>query len=236
MRARALLFDKDGTLFDFQKTWAPWVGRVVEILAGGDDTLAGRLDAAWGYDRASGRIGRDSIVIAGNLEQVAAAVFPLLKNMKQQELLELIDATGAAISGVEVVPLPAFLASHRQAGLRLGVATNDSEATARAQLDRAGVLAQFEFIAGYDSGFGAKPDPGMCLAFVGQMGLAPHEAVMVGDSVHDLRAGRAAGMQTAAVLTGVAGRRELAPFADVILPGIGDLPAWLEGGVASVQI
>ena len=35
---------------------------------------------------------------------------------------------------------------------------------------------------------------------------------MVGDSTHDLRAGRAAGMRTVAVLTGLAGADELAPL------------------------
>jgi phosphoglycolate phosphatase len=51
---------------------------------------------------------------------------------------------------------------------------------------------------------------------------------MVGDSLHDLRAGRAAGMTTIGVLTGVAGAEELSPSADLILPDIGHLPAWLD--------
>jgi phosphoglycolate phosphatase len=50
---------------------------------------------------------------------------------------------------------------------------------------------------------------------------------MVGDSTHDLIAGRAAGMGTVAVLTGMASTSDLAPFADLVLPDIGHLPAWL---------
>ena len=50
---------------------------------------------------------------------------------------------------------------------------------------------------------------------------------MVGDSRHDLIAGRAAGMQTVGVLTGMAELADLAPFADVVLPDIGHLPLWL---------
>ena len=41
-------------------------------------------------------------------------------------------------------------------------------------------------------------------------------------------AGRAAGMVTVAVLTGTAPEAELAPYADVVLPDIGYLPAWLD--------
>ena len=42
----------------------------------------------------------------------------------------------------------------------LGIATNDGEVPARAHLTRAGILDSFAFVAGYDSGHGAKPDAG----------------------------------------------------------------------------
>ena len=50
---------------------------------------------------------------------------------------------------------------------------------------------------------------------------------MVGDSTHDLRAGRAAGMRAVAVLTGLAEADELAPLADAVLPDVSHLPAWI---------
>jgi phosphoglycolate phosphatase len=50
---------------------------------------------------------------------------------------------------------------------------------------------------------------------------------MVGDSTHDLHAGRAAGMRTIGVLTGAAVAAQLSPFADVVLRDIGEIPAWL---------
>jgi phosphoglycolate phosphatase len=50
---------------------------------------------------------------------------------------------------------------------------------------------------------------------------------MVGDSTHDLQAGRAAGMRCVGVLTGMAPRDVLAPHADVVLENIGALPDWL---------
>jgi len=50
---------------------------------------------------------------------------------------------------------------------------------------------------------------------------------MVGDSTHDLHAGRAAGMRTVGVLSGPAPREELAPFANVVLADIGEIPNWL---------
>jgi phosphoglycolate phosphatase len=52
---------------------------------------------------------------------------------------------------------------------------------------------------------------------------------MVGDSLHDLQAGRAAGLRCVAVLTGIAGRADLAPHAEAVLDHVGLLPDWLDG-------
>ena len=117
-------------------------------------------------------------------------------------------------------------------GIRLGVMTNDSERAARAHLQAAGVLDRFAYVAGFDSGYGAKPAPTPLLAFARQEALLPARVAMVGDSTHDLIAGRAAGMVTIAVLTGMADAPTLAPLADVVLPHIGHLPDWLDARVA----
>ena len=85
------------------------------------------------------------------------------------------------------------------------------------------------FVAGYDSGCGAKPAPGQLLAFADAVGAAPEATLMVGDSRLDLVAGRAAGMIPIGVLTGVADAAELADLAEVVLPDIGHIAAWIAG-------
>ena len=85
------------------------------------------------------------------------------------------------------------------------------------------------FVAGYDSGYAPKPQPGQILAALEHMGVGAGEAAMVGDSSHDLLAGRAAGVRTIGVLTGTASRTDLAPLADVVLDDIGAIPDWLDG-------
>ena len=109
----------------------------------------------------------------------------------------------------------------------LGVVTNDGEAPARAHLESVGISRFFAFIAGYDSGHGAKPAPGPLLAFSKVTGTSPDRTLMVGDSRHDLSAGRAAGMTTVGVLTGIAEAPALSDLADVILPDITHLPEWI---------
>ena len=229
MRADAVLFDKDGTLFDFQRTWAPWLDDVITDLGAGNAQLTRALDAAWGFDRAAGSIRPDSVVVAGEVQDLAAHVAPLLPDMKVAEILEYLLETSALAEPFEVIPLVEFLGGLAASGLGLGVATNDAEHVARAQLSRVGAEALLPFIAGYDTGHGGKPGIGMLNAFAEHAATPPARIVMVGDSTHDLEAGRAAGMQTVAVLTGVAKAPELAPMADMVLPDISHLPAWLQG-------
>ena len=64
---KALVFDKDGTLFDFEKTWGRWAVAFLTDLAGGDAVLAEALAAEAGVDLERARFRTDSVVIARGL-------------------------------------------------------------------------------------------------------------------------------------------------------------------------
>lgn len=227
---KAILFDKDGTLFDFRRSWSGWADHLIRDLemAGGSRI---RIAEALGFLPATRDFRPDSIVIAGTAAEVAAAILPLVPDLSEPELLSRINALAASTRMEPAVDLRPTLEALRDRGLRLGLATNDAEAPARAHLASHGITELFDFVAGFDSGHGAKPGPGMPLAFARAMGVEPGAAVMVGDSRHDLIAGRDAGMRTVAVLTGIALSDDLAPLADAVLPDIGHLGAWLDSGV-----
>lgn len=224
---KAVLFDKDGTLFDFYATWGVWAKTLLLEESGGDAALAARMGAAIGYDFEAEKFAKDSMVIFDTPPDIAAALLPFFEGETVEELTERLNAAAAKVPMVEAVPLIPFLLELEARGLKLGVATNDGEMPARAHLAASGIAGMFDFIVGSDSGHGGKPEPGMLNAFAAHLGLAGDAIAMVGDSVHDLVAGRAAGMATVAVLTGVAEHDELAPHADVVLPDIGHLAAWL---------
>ncbi|MFN6952577.1 MAG: HAD family hydrolase [Albidovulum sp.] len=224
---RGLLFDKDGTLFDFRATWGAWSRRLLLNLAEEAGMAPEVLGRAVGYDLATGTFADDSAVIAHSVPEIAALLLPHLPGMAAEQLVARMNALSAEAELVPAVPLPPLFARLRAMDLRIGLVTNDGEEPARAHLAWAGVAQHFDFIAGFDSGHGAKPQPGPLLAFATATGLAPAAIAMIGDSRHDLLAGRAAGMPTVAVLTGVAGADDLAPVADVVLPDIGHLPEWI---------
>ncbi|TCP60831.1 phosphoglycolate phosphatase [Rhodovulum bhavnagarense] len=227
-RLGAILFDKDGTLFDFHATWGIWASEFLAELAEGDLARRDALGAAIGFDPGAARFDRASPVIAGTPGEIAALMLPHLPGMTPERLLTRMNASAAQAPLCPAVPLRPLMQDLAGRGLALGVATNDAEAPARAHLSAAGILEHFDFVAGCDSGHGAKPGLGQLLAFAGAIGRPPGEIAMVGDSRHDLAAGRAAGMTTIAVLTGPARSGDLSDLADVILADIGHLPSYLD--------
>ncbi len=220
---RGIIFDKDGTLFEFGASWNEWAKTFLLSLTEDDLVKATHLGAVIGFDVQRAEFHPSSPVIAGTPDEIAALLLPHVDNHSLLSLVSRMNDAAAQTPMCEVVPLAAFLARLSQAGIALGVATNDAEFPAREHLMSAGVLEQFEFIAGSDSGYGAKPAPGQLLAFLNATELSADQTVMVGDSRHDLSAGRAAGMKTIGVLTGVAAAEDLADLADVVVPDIGHI-------------
>lgn len=223
----ALLFDKDGTLFDFHASWSGWTHDLIESLTEHDPAARQRLAKHMQFDLTARRFLPTSPIIAGTNREAAQCVVAALPERNLAQTEQLLMETAARVPQVEAVPLGPFLDGLAAEGLALGVMTNDTEFAARAQLQQAGIEDRFRFIAGFDSGHGAKPLPDPLLAFAKALGVPPARVAMVGDSTHDMFAGRAAGMQTIAVLTGTATASDLAPHADVVLPDIGHIPAWL---------
>lgn len=227
-RVKGLIFDKDGTLFEFAATWEAWAQAFLLRVCDGDRLRAADIGHVIGFDFKQRRFAPDSIAIAGTAGEIAAKLAPFFPQHEADALLDMVNDEAGQAPQIEAVALAPFLSGLRARGLKLGVATNDSEVPALAHLAEAGVVEQFDFIAGYDSGHGGKPAPGQLLAFCAAMQLDPSEVVMIGDSTHDLLGGRAAGMRTLAVLTGMAPREVLAPLAQAVFPDIGHIPQWLD--------
>ena len=227
MQLDGLIFDKDGTLFEFAATWEAWAAVFLTRMTEGDRARATHLGAVIGFDYENQRFAPDSVVIAGTTGEIADTLLPEMSGIDREALLRLLNDEAAQAPQAEAVPLVPFLNRLKGAGLRLGVATNDAEMPALAHLGKAGIDGMFDFIAGFDSGYGGKPAPGQLNAFLKATGLAPERVAMVGDSSHDLMAGRRAGMHTIGVLTGMAETVDLQGMADVVLPDIGHIPGLL---------
>lgn len=226
-----ILFDKDGTLLDFAMTWERAVPAILAQLTDGADGRMTALADAVGFDLAGGRFRSGAAFIAGTTSDYGPAIASALGVPFDRDLADRINAACDSEGIMTLTPIgdiAGLFASLRDRGLVLGIATNDTEASARRQMTALGLDPHLSFIAGYDSGHGAKPAPGMVTAFATHLDVAPARIAMVGDSLHDLRAGRAAGAMTIGVLTGFADVDELGDYADHILPSVAELPTLLE--------
>ena len=191
-----------------------------------------RLAEAMHYDVAALRFAPSSPLIAGAPDTYVHLWAEALGRSDDRAMLDDLNAafTDATLRALAPIGTPeTVLQALKQRGLRLGsFATNDGEASARRQLAALGLDAHMDFIAGYDTGHGGKPSPGMILAFAAAVGVEPGRIGMVGDSHLDLVSARAAGAVAIAVLSGPAGRDELEPLADHVLDDIAALPALVD--------
>lgn len=231
MAIRGILFDKDGTLLDFEATWAPLYRQLALELAGGDADKARALLVRGGLDPATGRMRAGSVLGAGTTFDIVRLWFPELEGEAFHAMAGRIDRAFHAHGEKHSVPVPDLLATLEtlaNRGFTLGVATNDGTGAAIRALAGVGAGKHLPHIFGYDSVPNPKPAGDIVHAFAAAIGATPAEVAVVGDNLHDLDMARAAGAGAAiGVLTGNSTAADLAPHADAVLASISDLPAWL---------
>lgn len=226
---RGILFDKDGTLIDYWRTWQPINREVALYAARGDEALARELLLLGGQDPDTGRVVAGSPLAAGGIGDIADAFAAHPRLAPPPDFHAGIDhifARGGARHSVLVPGARETLVELKARGFKLGLATNDSERGLAASLAVHDVLPLLDFTAGCDSGWGAKPGPGMVVAFALRTGLLVHDVAVVGDAVHDLAMGRAAGAgRTVGVLSGTSVEADFEGLADIVLASVADLVA-----------
>ena len=220
---KGVLFDKDGTLIDYHLTWGPINQAAAELAGSGDPALTHKLLDIGGMD-ASTRITRpDSLLAAGNTREIAEAWVGAGCAMDVMILTEALDRlfVTAADRAIPVTDLGRLFRRLKELGLFLGIASSDSEAAIRRLVDRFALASLVDFIAGYDSGVGTKPEPGMLIAFCRAVAICPAQAAVIGDNRHDMNMAAAGGAGLRiAVLTGTGTLETLGPLSDFCLPSI----------------
>jgi pyrophosphatase PpaX len=119
-------------------------------------------------------------------------------------------------------------------GHAIGIVTSKSEALALRGLAHVGLARLMDTIVGCDSSTRHKPDPEPVRIALHRLDASPENAIFVGDSVHDVLAGNAAGVHTAAALWGAFKRADLEPGKpDAWLESVSDVVTLLDGWVGS---
>ncbi len=118
----------------------------------------------------------------------------------------------------------------RTEGHATAIVTSKGRGMTDRSLRHVGLHDAFDAIVTYEETQRHKPMPEPVLLALGRLGIGTDRAIFVGDSPHDMRAGRAAGVRTAAAQWGPFTRAELAGTNPTWwLTRMGELPGIVTG-------
>lgn len=208
---KAVLLDKDGTLLDFNRMWGFWTNEVMRLvhfrLAERDCSISQEdIPHIWGtiHDEQGRMVDYDARgpLAMGTMEEVYAvliwhgyraglswAVSKAIVHDCIQEANLIMEHSRPAY------PLPGvreFLDHCREKGIRLGVVTADDTDSAHKHLEWMGMVDYFEVIVGNDQVLQGKPFGDMVLLACEQLGIAPDQTAVIGDTNGDMQMARAA--------------------------------------------
>jgi pyrophosphatase PpaX len=190
-RRPAVLFDLDGTLLDS-----------IELILNSARYSFEKLGRDWPSDEVwSAGIG---IPLFNMFRQYARDQADVAAFIAAYREYQLANHDRLIRCYDDVVDTVKFL---RAAGHEIAIVTSKSEALAMRGLVHVGLASSMDTIVGCDASSRHKPDPEPVRIALQRLGCRPEDAVFIGDSVHDIFAGNAAGVRTVAALWG-AGRRE----------------------------
>ena len=230
MNTKAIIFDKDGTLIDFDRFWVTitrWA--LVDLLKelGREDISPDEVLCAIGVE--DGVTDITSVFSYGTFAQVGQCIhaYLLTRDCVCDEAL-VIDRVQALFhdhldKGI-IAPgcpdVPGLLHRLREMGLTLAVATTDDPVTTGRCLRTLGIEDCFEVVYTDDGVCPSKPDPFIIHDLCRRLSLTPEQVVMVGDSVNDMRFARNGGVRAIGVAKGAKNHATLTRYADAVIPDI----------------
>jgi phosphoglycolate phosphatase len=233
-KAQAIIFDKDGTLIDFDAMWGGWIIFLAEQL----QDISGlhvreSLCLAMGFDDANKKVLAHGKLAATPMAQL----YRLTVEVMQSLGLTAEQAEGVVEQGW-CIPDPVILAKqftdtralfyklHNQ-NIKIGIATTDDRAPTQAMIEAFDIEIYLSTMVCADDGIPAKPAPDMVLTICERMKIEPSK--VVGDTTADLLMARAAGAgMVVGVLSGVSSSADLIHYADVLIESVDELHVYVE--------
>jgi len=209
-RIRALCFDVDGTLSDTDDIYVERVALYLPRFLFHDPKRAARRFVMWVETPGNFLIGVPDIL---GLDYEMLRLWEWLNRHRPRPMKHFIMVPG-------VKEMLARLHGHYPMAV---VSARDDHST-RAFLDKFDLTGYFEEIVTAITAEHTKPYPDPILYAAEKMGVEPEACLMIGDTIVDIRAGKAAGAQTVGVLCGFGEKEELERRgADLILENTAEL-------------
>ena len=226
---KGILFDKDGTLLDFEATWRPvWnmteeqLGSILQIGEKEMRVIRERLGIL------EDGFTSDSIYVAGTLLDYAQ----IISEVTKKQLSTVVDVLNTVYKDfveskkLHIVPIgnPKEMMTYlKQKGYKLGIVTADNVLNTEYFIKETGIEALMDFIAADDGHYQMKPHPHMLEAFCEQMGLEKQEVAVVGDTLKDMKFGKNNQMGLSIYVTSSYPNTEAIQLADYAIDHVGYL-------------
>ena len=236
-KAKAIIFDKDGTLIDFDSMWGGWalyLAGQLQLVSGLD--VRDALCHAMGYDQHNRKV-----LAGGRLASRPMAQLREITRDVMQSLGLTRETAEQAVEDAWCIPDPVMLAKPLtdmralfsrlyKLGIKVGIATADDRAPTQAMIEAFDLGDYISAMVCGDDGLNSKPSPDMVLALCERMQVNPSHTMVIGDTASDMKMARAAGAGLAVgVLSGVSTARDLVSYADALLESVDELHTYLTG-------
>lgn len=195
---KAIIFDLDGTLIDFQLRVKESRDQILEMLRGkGVDT---------------GKLSKDSKTQAflDEVEIITKADFHSCKK-EIYRILDSFEMEAFETARVHPGALETLRAVH-ESRIKTALVTNSGRAPVDLKLKKYGFLPYLHLVVTRDEMRRLKPSPDGILLAIEKLGIKKEDALYVGDLVVDIQASRDAGIRCLSIASGIYAAEELARF------------------------
>jgi phosphoglycolate phosphatase-like HAD superfamily hydrolase len=230
-KAEAIIFDKDGTLIDFDAMWGGWTVYLADQLQQTSGiNVREALYMAMGYDESRKKVLANGKLAATPMSQLYQLTVEILQSLGLDEKkAKLVVEQAWCIPDPVLLAKPftdtrALFASLHDKGIRIAIATADDRTPTQAMIEAFDIEEYITTMVCANDGIPPKPAPDMVLSICEQMKIHPAKVMVVGDTISDLKMARSAGAGLAVgVLSGVSSARDLALHADLLLESVDEL-------------
>ena len=192
---KGILFDKDGTLLDFEKTWRPVWDQTEALLCNalqiGEQEIRDVREALGILEEG---FTSESIYVSGTLLE-DAQIIAKISQKEVDTVLEILNKSykrcieDQKLSIVTMGNLKILMTYLKERGYQLGIVTADSRLSTEYFIKEVGLESLIDFI-GSDGYYRMKPHPHMLESFCTKMGMHPCEVAVVGDTLKDMQFGK----------------------------------------------
>lgn len=237
MKTKAILFDKDGTLLNFDAFWISLARTALaELFATcGVAFPEGEVMELVGVK--DGKTDINGVLVYGTYGDMAQVIYPILTRGGYGGTLDEVHQEAnrvfcRCVDAGEILPdcadLCGVLQQLKDAGMTLAVVTSDTPEMTEKCLEVLGIRKYFSAIYSDDGVLPHKPDPFCAEEFCRAFGMAKEETVMVGDTMTDMNFARNAGIRGIGIAKDETRRNILSAATDTLIFDLAELYAVLE--------